>query len=185
MLPVQITIRNISSSSALDTNIRKRVNKLSRFCSRINSCRVVMEVPQKHKHQGKLYNVRIDLTVPGKELVVTHKCDEDAYVAIRDAFNALERQLEEHSRKRHGYVKTHCDVMHGHVTKIISEEGYGFIQGIDGSEYYFSIANVAYPKFDKLARGDAVEYIADTASDGRQARRVSKARSNHHHEVVS
>ena len=102
MSSVQITIRDIPATASLDTHIRKHIEKLNRFYDRISSCRVVVELPQKHKHQGKLYNVRIDITVPGKELVVTRKKDQDIYVAIRDAFKAIERQLEEHSRKRHG-----------------------------------------------------------------------------------
>lgn len=180
MSPVQITIRGIPFSLALEAHIRQRTEKLNRFYDRINSCRIVVELSQKHKHQGKLYNARIDITVPGKELVVTRKTDEDVYVAIRDSFNAIVRQLDEHSRKRHGRVKTHNGVMHGHVARIIPGQGYGFIEGVDGNEYYFSITNVSYPNFQQLAIGDAVEYIAETISDGRQAQHVIKERHNNH-----
>ncbi|HEX4046172.1 MAG TPA: ribosome-associated translation inhibitor RaiA [Gammaproteobacteria bacterium] len=107
MLPVQVTIRDIPTSSALETRVREKAEKLNRFYRRINSCRVVIDVPQKHKRQGKLFNVRIDITIPGKELVVTHKLDQDVYVAVRDAFKAVERQLEEHAHRQHGWVKTH------------------------------------------------------------------------------
>lgn len=182
MLPVQITIRDIPFSPAIETLIRKRTEKLHQFYDRICSCRVVVELPQKHKHQGKLYNVRIDVTVPGKELVVTRKQDEDIYVAIREAFNAIVRQLEEHSRKRHGRVKTHNDVMYGHVVRMMPREGYGFIDGIDGNEYYFSVTNVSYPNFDQLIIGDAVEFHVEMLSDGRQAQHVIKERHNHNHE---
>lgn len=180
LLPVQITIRDIPISQAIETNIRHRVEKLNRFFDRISSCRVVVEQSQKHKHQGKLYNVRIDLTVPGKELVVTRKVNQDIYVAIHEAFKALERQLEEHSRKRHGRVKTHKDELHGYVARMIPEEGYGFIQGTDGNEYYFSMTNVCYPNFNQLAIGDAVVYIAQPFNDGLQANRVTRERHNHH-----
>lgn len=179
MLPVQITIKNNLSSPALETHIRKRAEKLLRYFDRISSCRVVIEIPQKHKLQGKLYNVRIDITVPGKEMAVTRKCDEDVYVALRDAFNAIQRRLEEHSRKRHGRVKSHNDVLHGYVVRIIQDEGYGFIEGVDGNEYYFSVTNVSYPTFSKLSIGDAVEYIAAPSSDGQQAHHIIKER--HHH----
>lgn len=179
MLPVQITIRNIPASPALETHIRKKTEKLKQYFDRISSCRVVIELPKKHLHQGKLYNVRIDVTVPGKELAATRKCDADVYVAIRDAFDAIERQLEEHGRRRHGRVKTHDDVMHGHVIRLIPQEGYGFIEGIDGNEYYFSMTNVSYPHFEQLSIGDAVEYISQTQNDGRQAHRVIKERHNH------
>lgn len=183
MLPVQITIRDIPTSPALENNIRQRVEKLKRFYDRISSCRVVIELPQKHKHQGKLFNVRIDVTVPGKELVVTRKIHEDVYVALRDAFNAIVRQLEEHSHKRHGRVKTHNDVMHGYIARLVPEEGFGFIEGIDGHEYYFSITNVSYPDFEQLAIGDAVEYIAVSYNDGRQAQHVIREKHNNHSTV--
>jgi ribosomal subunit interface protein len=180
MLPVQITIRCIPMSPALETHIRKRAEKLNQFYSRINSCRIVVELSQKHKHQGKIYNVRIDLTVPGKELVVTRKCNQDIYVALRDAFRAIERQLEEHAHKRHGRVKLHNEMMHGHVVRLVSKEGYGFIEGMDGNEYYFSVTNMSHPHFSQLAVGDAVEYIAEPVDEGWQAQHVIKERHNHH-----
>lgn len=181
MLPVQVTIRDMPASPTLETNIRKRAEKLNQYYDRVMSCRVVVELQQKHKRQGKLFNVRIDVTVPGKELVVTRKMDQDVYVAIRDAFNAIIRQLEEHARKRHGRVKTHNDVQHGHIARIISNEGYGFIEGIDGNEYYFSITNVSYPNFEQLVIGDAVEYVCVPFSDGWQAHHVIRER---HHQIA-
>lgn len=180
MLPVQITMRDVPPSVALESLIRKRVDKLSQFYDRICSCRVVVESPQRHKHQGKLYCVKIDLTVPGKELVVTKKHNEDIYIAIRDAFNAIERQLEEHARKRHGRVKSHNHVTHGYIVRMTPEEGFGFIEGTDGNEYYFSITNVAYPHFEQLIIGDAVEFISVPYSDGVHAQHVVKERHNNH-----
>ena len=174
MLPVQITSHDISITEAIESNIRKRTDKLTQFYDRISSCRVVVEVPQKHKHQGKLFNIRIDLTVPGKELAVTRKSDPDIYVAIRDAFDALERQLEEHARKRHGQVKTHEEVVYGHVARMMTQDGYGFIEGNDDNEYYFSITNMAHPTFEQLVIGEEVEFISHTENDGLQAHRVKR-----------
>jgi ribosomal subunit interface protein len=184
MFPIQITAKDLQVTPALETSIRKKADKLNQYYDRITSCRVVIEVPQKHKHQGKLFNVRIDITVPGKELVVTRKYDEDIYVAIRDAFNAISRQLEEHSRKRHGRVKTHNGLLHGHVARIVSSEGYGFIEGTDGNEYYFSVTNVSYPNFNQLMIGDAVEYSAEPQGDGLCAQHVVKERHSHENEAV-
>ncbi|MBV9575029.1 MAG: ribosome-associated translation inhibitor RaiA [Gammaproteobacteria bacterium] len=178
MLPVQITIRDISSSAVLENVLRKRAEKLTQFYTRINSCRIVVGFSQKHKHQGKLYNVKIKISVPGKEFVANHKVDQDIYVAIRDAFNAIERQLEEHSRKKHGKVKTHTEVTHGYIARLFVNEGYGFIQGVDGNEYYYSVTNVHYPRFDQLFVGDAVEFIPEPFNDGWQAQHVIKER--HH-----
>lgn len=180
MLSVQVTIRDIPDSPAIESTVRKKAEKLTQFFNKISSCRVVVEVPQKHKRQGKLFNVRIDVTVPGKELAVTKKCDQDVYIAIRDAFKAIERRLEEYARRRHGRVKSHNHVMHGYVARLITTEGYGFIEGMDGNEYYFSITNVHYPSFAQLSIGDAVEYHPEAVSDGWQAHHVVRERHNNH-----
>jgi ribosomal subunit interface protein len=105
--PLQITVRNIEHSDALETRIRDKAQKLEEFCKHIMSCRVVVEAPHKHHHQGKQFNVRIDIGVPGNEIVVNHDHHEDVYVALRDAFNAAKRQLEDYARKIRGDVKTH------------------------------------------------------------------------------
>jgi ribosomal subunit interface protein len=174
MLPVQITIRDIASSKPLEIHLRQKAQKLTHFNDKIISCRIVVELLQKHKHQGKLYNARIDVAVPGKELAVTKKCNEDVYVAIRDAFSAIERKIEEYARKRHGRVKSHDNLLHGHIVRLLTDEGYGFIEGTDGNEYYFSMTNVSYPQFDQLVIGDAVGYIPHPLSEGWQAHRVTK-----------
>jgi len=182
MLPVQITVRGFPITPAIEALTRKKVEKLEQFYGRICACRVVLDFQQKNKHQGKLFSAHIDLTVPGKELVVTRKYNEDIYIAIRDAFQALTRQLEEHSRKRHGRVKTHNNVMHGYIARIVQDEGYGFIEGIDGYEYYFSMTNVSYPEFEQLTIGDAVEYFPETLQQGRQAQHVIKERHRDHYQ---
>lgn len=105
--PLQITVRNIEHSDALETRIRDKAQKLEEFCKHIMSCRIVVEAPHKHHHQGKQFNVRIDIGVPGNEIVVNRDHHEDVYVALRDAFNAAKRQLEDYARKIRGDVKTH------------------------------------------------------------------------------
>jgi ribosomal subunit interface protein len=108
-IPLQVTFRDMPSSDAVETRVREKADKLTRFYDRIVNCRVVIEMPQRHKHQGKLHSVRIDLSVPGAELVANHAQDEDVYVALRDAFAAITRQLEEFARKQRGEVKNHAN----------------------------------------------------------------------------
>lgn len=105
-IPLQITIRDIEHSEALETRIRDKAIQLEEFFDHIISCRVVVEVPHKH-HQGRQFSVRIDIGVPGNEIVVNRDHAEDVYVALRDAFDAAKRQLEDYARKLHGDVKTH------------------------------------------------------------------------------
>lgn len=105
--PLQITIRDVDHSEALETRIRDKVQKLEELFKHIMSCRVVVEAPHKHHHQGKLFNVRIDIGVPGNEIVVNRDHHEDVYVALRDAFDAAKRKLEDYARITHGDIKTH------------------------------------------------------------------------------
>ena len=96
----QITARDIVLTEAIEMAVRKKAEKLDQFSDRIMACRVVIECPHKHHHKGVQYNVHIDLTVPGAELVVKREPNEDLYVALRDAFDAAARQLREHMDRR-------------------------------------------------------------------------------------
>lgn len=107
---MQITIRDIGHSEALEAHIRDKANKLDEFFDHIMSCRVVVEMPHKHHHQGKQFNVRIDIGVPGNEIIVNHDHHEDVYVALRDAFDSAKRLLEDYARKIRGNVKTHQSI---------------------------------------------------------------------------
>lgn len=110
-IPLEIDYRNLEPTPALKGAIRKRADKLERFYDRITGCHVTVEAPHRHHHKGKQYQVHIRLTLPGKVLAVTHdsgkQAHEDAYVAIRDAFAAAQRQLEDYVRIRRGATKTH------------------------------------------------------------------------------
>lgn len=105
--PLQLTIRDVEHSEALETHIRAKVEKLEEFFKRITSCHVVVEMPHKHHQQGKQFNVRIDIGVPGSEIVVNRDHAEDVYVALRDAFDAAKRRLEDYAHKMRGDIKTH------------------------------------------------------------------------------
>ena len=105
---IEVTMRDFPRSDALDAHIRQKAVKLEHLYGRILGCRVVVEQPQRHKHQGKLYCVKIDLKVPGAELVIDHQRNEDVYVALRDAFNAAARKLEDFAHKQRGAVKAHA-----------------------------------------------------------------------------
>jgi len=112
-IPLQISFRNMDPSPAVEERIRKKAAKLERFHDRIVNCTVVVEAPHRRHHKGKLYNVRVDISLPGKDVVVDRAKPidhghEDVYVAIRDAFDAAVRRLEDQTRKMRGDVKTHA-----------------------------------------------------------------------------
>jgi len=105
--PVQITVRHMAHSPALDASIREHAAKLDEFYQGIMACHVVVEEQGLHRQQGRSFNVRISLHVPGHELIVNRDHDEDVYVALRDAFASLTRRLEDIARRQHGQVKKH------------------------------------------------------------------------------
>jgi ribosome-associated translation inhibitor RaiA len=96
---------------AIEATIREKATTLDTFASRIMGCRVVVEPAGKHHLHGNQYQVHIDITLPGGEVVATHepgkhKEYKDIQVAIRDAFDAVGRQLEDYVRCQRGDVKT-------------------------------------------------------------------------------
>jgi ribosomal subunit interface protein len=116
--PLQITLRHMAHSDALTARVREEVGKLSEFYPDIVSCRVVIEQRDRHKSQGRSFNVRIALGVPGHELIVNHDHDEDVYLALRDAFASLTRRLEDVARRQRGAVKKHASVPGGKATPV-------------------------------------------------------------------
>ncbi len=176
-LPLQITFRNIPPSEAIEARIREKLAKLEQVYDRITSCRVVLEAPHSHKHKGKIYAVHIDITVPEGEVVVSHTSGdkhqhEDAYVAIRDAFNAARRQLENYSRKQRGDVKYHMEAPHGTVIELVPEQEYGRIRSADGREIYFHKNSLVNEKYEKLTVGSDVRFVEASGDDGPQASTV-------------
>ena len=110
-VPLQITIRDFPQSEALEARIREKAAKLGEFHPNIISCRVAIEELRKHQHQGRHFQVNLDVRVPGKAIVVNHMHDEDVYVALRNAFDAAKRQIEEAVRVQRGDVKAHDQTM--------------------------------------------------------------------------
>jgi len=104
-VPVQITILNLPRSATLEARARTMMDRLEKFHPRIVSCRVSIEELRRHRSRGRLFHVRVDLRIPGKEIVSNHRHDKDPYLALRDAFLSLRRQLEDTTRVARGEVK--------------------------------------------------------------------------------
>src|SRR4051794_12819744 len=103
--PLNITYRGIEATPAIEARIRERAERLDRYYDGIISCHVTIETPHHQHHKGNLYDVRIDLAVKGGELMigregVKNHAHEDLYVAIRDAFDAAKRRLQDHARRQ-------------------------------------------------------------------------------------
>ena len=112
-IPLQISFRNMDPSPAVEAVVREKAAKLDRFFERVVSCNVTIEAPHRHHHKGKLYKVRVDVGMPGKKDVhvkegAKNQAHEDVYVAIRDAFDAAVRRVEDQARRLRGDVKSHA-----------------------------------------------------------------------------
>lgn len=192
--PLQISFHEIRHSDSVTQIIRKKVNKLAQLYSRIVSCRVAIE-PANHNHQqGNLYRVRISLRVPGHEFVVSGQNQsekhqyEDVYVAIRDSFDALHRQLREYINQlpRRHPPHLHEAAPHGEVIRMVYEGdlGYGFLRTPDGREIYFNQNSVLDGHFNDLQVGTEVRYTEEMGEDGPQASTVEIAGRNNRAKVV-
>lgn len=172
-IPLQITSRNLELTDAIESEIRQKSEKLDRFYDRITRCRIIVESPHRHSHQGKLYNVNIYLTVPGAELVVKREPHEDLYVAIRDSFNAIRRKLEEYDRKQRNEVKHHEEAPQARITALFSDQGYGFLTTPDSREIYFHENSLLNSDFRKLKIGTKVRFSEAEGEKGPQASSVT------------
>ncbi len=105
--PIEFRFLGMEPSEAVETAVRKKIAKLDQFRADLMSCRVTIELLDKHTHQCKHYAVRINVTLPGHELSVTRVQDEDVYVAVRDAFDDMKRQVEDSVRRIRGQEKLH------------------------------------------------------------------------------
>ena len=185
-LPLQITFRHMDPSAALEARIRQRAEELDHFFDRIISCRVVVECAHRRHQQGNIFEVRVDLNIPGREIVVgrepgVNHAHEDPYVALRDAFDAARRLLEDHVRRRRGEAKTHAVPDHGKVIRLLHDRDCGFIATPGGEEIYFHRNSVAGDAFDKLEIGSEVRFVAQHAesAEGPQASTVVPLGKHH------
>jgi len=112
-VPLQITFRHMEPSNAVEARIRERCHKLEQYAEHVICCRVTIEAPRRPHHKDGLYTVTIDITLPGEKQMASRHLDqhhehEDVYVAIRDAFEAARRQLEDYVRRRRTDTKPHA-----------------------------------------------------------------------------
>ncbi len=113
-IPAQISVRDVDNAVEIEEKIRRRALRLQRYSDDIQRCQVWVEAPHGHHRKGRLYEVRIRLTLPNEELVVDDQPQhDDVNVVIRDAFDAARRQLEDCMRRRRGNVKAHRGTVPG------------------------------------------------------------------------
>ena len=186
---LQISFHGVERSDAIERRIREKAEELELFHDHIISCRVTVEAAHKSRHHGNLYSVHVHVHVPGKEIVAgrdrnLHHAHEDVYVAMRDAFAAAARQLEDHVRQQRGKVKRHEAPDHGTVSRLISNESHGFVRTADGTEVYFHENSVTGDGFKALQIGDEVRVVI-AEGEGEQGPQASAVIPVGKHHVVS
>jgi len=171
-IPLQITAKDIELTDAIKAEITEKAKKLNTYYDRIMRCRVVLECPKRHPHEGKLYNVHIYMTVPGGEIAVKRAPNEDPYVSIRDAFNAARRKLEDFAREQRHDVKLHEASLYAVISKLFPDKDYGFLTTPDGMDVYFHKHSVINKDFGRLTVGMKVRFVMQEGDKGPQASTV-------------
>jgi ribosomal subunit interface protein len=164
----------MESSDFVYNDIWDHAEKLERFFDRIISCQAVVSAPHRRRHQGKIYHVQVRLYVPGEDTFVNtepekNAAHEDVYVAIRDAFDAVRRKLEDHVRQMRGLKKETYGPALGKVARLFANEDYGFLVTQDNREIYFHKNSVLNHAFERLKIGDEVRFSEEMGEKGPQA----------------
>jgi cold shock CspA family protein len=185
--PLRITFHQLLPSPVLEARVRAHVDELETFFEGIVTCRVSIEAPHRHHHQGRLYRVHIEIGVPGEQIVIDRSPDEhaahaDPYVAVRDAFRAARRKLEDYARRLRGDVKSHAGPPHGRVAHLEPDLEYGRIASDDGREIYFH-RNSVPGGIERLAVGSEVRFHEVQGNKGPQASTVEPIGAQGHHAV--
>jgi cold shock CspA family protein len=186
-IPLRITFRDMPTSAAVEARVREHVEALELLHPRITGCHVVVEEHHRHQRQGRLYHVTVHLVIPEGEIVVKrdpaeHHAHEDVYVAVRDAFDAAARRLQDHLRRARGVVKQHEPTAYGTIERIFPENDYGFIRSAaDEQEIYFHRNSVVDGKFDDLQAGTEVRFALHEGEgeQGAQASTVTVVGKHH------
>jgi cold shock CspA family protein len=199
--PVQVTFRNTEPLEALEELIRARAAWLETFYAGIVGCRVLVETPHRHRDRGRHLRVRIELSLPGEDVVVSHEptlhatlkdAEEQAHhkdddieavhkyaeVAVREAFDAARRRLQDFARRQRADVKTHEAPDHGRVAELTDD--HGFIETADGRRVYFHLASVLEEGAAQLAVGSEVAFVQESGDEGPRASTV-RVLGKHHY----
>lgn len=155
-----------------DAYLANRIERLRYFYPRLMAVRVSLDAPEGHHRKGGPYSVNIHVELPGADAHVTRQSARDLHVAIRNAFNAAQRQLEDTIRRQRGDVSPTVRPLRGKVLRTYPERGYGFLQSEDGHEVYFKDSSVLAGKFELLQEGAVVHYHEEMGDEGPQASSV-------------
>ncbi|MGQ9369835.1 HPF/RaiA family ribosome-associated protein [Azospirillum sp. ST 5-10] len=177
---LEIAYHGVDPTPDVDAYIRERCDKLSRYYDRLVGVRVAVEAQHRQHKNGNVFDVHIELMVPGQDLVVSRQpkkakekyAHPDVRTSLRDAFEAAERQLVQHKQKLRGDVKAHDAEEPGRVAQLYPDEDHGFIMTSTGTQLYFHRNSCIDVDFADLKTGDPVKYIETMGDTGPTASKV-------------
>lgn len=176
--PLKIAFHNMEPSESVEAAIRERFEKLEKLYDRMTACRVSVEALHRQHRTGNVYEVHIDMVVPGKELAVSREpkkaqekyANPDVYTSLRDAFSAAERQLKAYKQQQRGDVKRHDFDVQGQITQLADD--HGFLLTNTGGLLYFHRNSVMEGTFETLKPGAKVHYVEAMGDTGPTASKV-------------
>ncbi|HTV88552.1 MAG TPA: HPF/RaiA family ribosome-associated protein [Stellaceae bacterium] len=179
-VPVEIAFHNVSSSAAVEDEIRERVDKLGRLYDHLVGCRVSVEQLHRQHRTGNLYEVHVEMRVPGEELVVSREphrarekfADVDIGIALRNAFKAAERRLRDYKSRQRGDTKPRDASFAGRISQLYPDGDHGFLLTHEGTQLYFHRNSLVQRDFDALKIGDRVHFIETIGDTGPIASKV-------------
>jgi len=176
-VPLKVSTHQVELGAGEEKLIRRQVELLERFCPRLTRCEVFVNGMGEHHQTGGPIVVRLHLGIPGGELTVDRQTGEDPRAALRRAFSAGRRQLQDWVRIQRRATKTHRPQTRGRVVRLFPEEGYGFLKTRDGREIYFHANSVLDSGFHALEIGTEVRFHEEQGDEGPQASSLTPVRS--------
>jgi cold shock CspA family protein len=188
--PIEIAFQHCKPSEEIRAEVAKQAKRLEKFSDRITSCHVAIAGPQTRHRQGDLFKIDVRIAMPEHRDVIVTRTHGDAperehpLVAVREAFDAAVRQIEDLAREtrdqvKDRQVKDHQTESHGRVTKFLAGEDCGFIETEEGREIYFHRNAVLGGAFDRLTVGSEVLFVEEQGVKGAQSSAVRLV-SKHH-----
>jgi cold shock CspA family protein len=183
--PLQVLFRGLEPDPDVETAARAEADKLERYFGHVVGCRVTVSMPHRHHRKGNLYHVRVELGLPGEDVVINREpAERHAHaswrVALRDSFDRARRVLEDRVRRMRAQVKAHEAPGHGRVVQIDPLAGLGRIAASDGLEHTFLRSSVLGERFDELEIGAEVRFRLEEGTAGPHATSVQPVGRHHH-----
>jgi cold shock CspA family protein len=177
----QIDFQGIEATNDRREKILRQIERLESFFGHATACRVVVKGPGAHHKTGGQYEINVHVALPDKREVAAHRTPpqderyQDFDFALNDAFSRARRELQDQVRRMRGETKRHeGGAETGVVVRLMANDGYGFLEAVDGREIYFHRNSVQEGSFDDLKPGVHVNYVEEQGRNGPQASRLTR-----------